>query len=83
MVQNLSKTRMDNFLVSKQACPEKSTDGSANKLLGIITQKRVRWDAFKILSKSPINKHQSNFEVQMLARVILILKGNYTIPFSR
>ena len=39
----------------KQVAPEKSTDTFSNKLLRIIIQKRVRWDASKKLSKSTVS----------------------------
>ena len=43
-VQNLIQPRRDNRLLTNRWRPEKSSDNSANKLLLIITQKRVRWD---------------------------------------
>jgi hypothetical protein len=44
---------MKRIIFSSQiGAAEKKTDNSANKMLRIILQKRARWDAVKILSKS-------------------------------
>ena len=55
-VQNLIQIRRDNLLISNRGGRKRRLTSLANKVLRIILQKRVRWDALKLLSESLLNK---------------------------